>query len=46
MLTVFKIHPQGLTGRPGDAGPQGKVGATVSRKLNYLRTFLTRLNSD
>jgi len=22
--------PQGLTGRPGDAGPQGKVGPTVS----------------
>lgn len=42
MLTVFKIHPQGLTGRPGDAGPQGKVGATVSRKLNYLRTFLNQ----
>ena len=21
---------QGLTGRPGDAGPQGKVGASVS----------------
>lgn len=31
--------PQGLTGRPGDAGPQGKVGATVSGKLNYLGTF-------
>lgn len=29
------MHLQGLTGRPGDAGPQGKVGATVSTILNH-----------
>lgn len=29
------MHLQGLTGRPGDAGPQGKVGPTVSTILNH-----------
>lgn len=31
---------QGLTGRPGDAGPQGKVGPSVSAQLSYVFLFL------
>lgn len=52
-LNNLLIHPdfcslsdllcQGLTGRPGDAGPQGKVGPSVSApfcKCNLLSVFL------
>ncbi len=39
MLILHTCHnsiTQGLTGRAGDAGPQGKAGPSVSRRLLCL----------